>query len=163
MDGFESQEGWMKQENGVWRHKGGGFLTYKPPSSGVFTFAIYLVKGGNFLRGGRVRWVTDYVDAKNYVLSELDDNTLTVRDYINGKASEHGKFKHTADSKDKAWAIQIEISPDSLIQKIQKDQQWITLDTWMNPAHKFADGKFGFLVQGSDEIGVSDFKFTPAR
>jgi len=163
MDGFDSPEGWMKQDNDVWRHKGGGFLTYKLPSHGVFTFAVYLVKGGSLFRGGRVRWVTDYVDSKNYVLSELDDNTLTVRDYINGKASDHGKFKHNVESKDKAWAIQIEISPDSLIQKIQKDQQWITLDTWTKPEHKFSDGKFGFLVQGSDEIGVSDFKFTPAR
>ncbi len=163
MDGFESQQGWMQQDNGVWRHKGGGFLTYKLPSHGTFTFAIYLVKGGGLFRGGRVRWVTDYVDSKNYVLSELDDNTLTVRDFVNGKPTEHGRFKHNVDSKDKAWAIQIEISPDSLIQRIQKDQQWITLDTWTKPEHKFADGKFGFLVQGSDEIGVSDFKFTPAR
>jgi len=163
MDGFESLESWMQQDNGVWRHKGGGFLTYKLPSHGVFTFAIYLVKGGGLFRGGRVRWVTDYVDSKNYVLSELDDSSLTVRDFVNGKPTEHGKFKHPVESKDKAWAIQIEISPDTLIQRIQKDQQWITLDTWTKPEHKFADGKFGFLVQGSDEIGVSDFKFTPAR
>ena len=163
MEGFDGLDSWMKQDNGVWRHKGGGFLTYKLPSQGIFTFAIYLVKGGSLFRGGHVRWVTDYVDSKNYVLSELDDNTLTVRDFVNGKSTEHGKFKHTVDSKDKAWAIQIEISPDALIQRIQKDQQWITLDAWTKPEHKFADGKFGFLVQGSDEIGVSDFKFTPAR
>jgi len=163
MEGFDGLDSWMKQDNGVWRHKGGGFLTYKLPSQGVFTFAIYLVKGGSLFRGGRVRWVTDYVDSKNYVLSELDENSLTVRDFVNGKSTEHGKFKHTVDSKDKAWAVQIEISSDTLIQRIQKDQQWITLDTWTKPEHKFAEGKFGFLVQGGDEIGVSDFKFTPAR
>jgi hypothetical protein len=163
MEGFDGLDSWMKQDNGVWRHKGGGFLTYKLPSQGVFTFAIYLVKGGSLFRGGRVRWLTDYVDSKNYVLSELDENSLTVRDFVNGKSTEHGKFKHTVDSKDKAWAVQIEISSDTLIQRIQKDQQWITLDTWTKPEHKFADGKFGFLVQGGDEIGVSDFKFTPAR
>jgi hypothetical protein len=163
MEGFESQEGWMPQDNGVWRHKGGGFLTYKLPSNGVFTFALYLVKGGSLFRGGRVRWVMDYIDSKNYVSSELDDNNLTIRDVVNGKTTEHGKVKHNVESKDKAWAIQIEISPDHLIQRIQKDQKWITLDTWTSPEHKFADGKFGFWVQGSDEIGVSDFKFTPAR
>ena len=163
MEGFDGLDSWMKQDNGVWRHKGGGFLTYKLPSHGVFTFAIYLVKGGSLFRGGRVRWVTDYVDSKNYVLSELDENSLTVRDFVNGKPTEHGRFKHNVESKDKAWAIQIEISPDTLIQRIQKDQQWITLDTWTKPEHKFTDGKFGFLVQGGDEIGVSDFKFTPAR
>ena len=163
MEGFDTLDGWMKQDNDVWRRKGGGFLTYKLPSHGVFTFAIYLVKGGGLFRGGRVRWVTDYIDSKNYVLSELDDNNLSVKDFVNGKPSDHGKFKHTVDSKDKAWAIQIEITPERLIQRIQKDQQWITLDTWTSPEHKFTDGKFGFDVQGSDEIGVSDFKFTPAR
>ena len=163
MEGFENQEGWMQQDNGVWRHKGGGFLTYKLPSNGVFTFAIYLVKGGNLFRGGRVRWVMDYVDPRNYVYSELDDNNLTVRDVVNGKTTDHSKIKHNVESKDKAWAIQIEISPEHLIQRIQKDQKWITLDTWNSPEHKFSDGKFGFWVQGSDEIGVSDFKFTPAR
>jgi hypothetical protein len=163
MDGFESQEGWMQQDNGVWRHRGGGFLTYKFPSTGVFTFAVYLVRGGNLFRGGRVRWVTDYTDPKNYVMSELDDSTLTIRDVVNGKTSEHAKVRHNVDSKDKAWAIQIEISPEHLIQRIQKNDQWITLDNWTKPDHNFADGKFGFLVQGNDEIGVSDFKFTPAR
>jgi hypothetical protein len=163
MEGFESQDGWMQQDNGVWRHRGGGFLTYRLPSTGVFTFAVYLVKGGSLFRGGRVRWVTDYVDAKNYVVSELDETNLTVRDVVNGKPTERGKFKHTVDSKDKAWAVQIEISPERLIQRIQKNEQWITLDTWTKPEHKFADGKFGFWLQGNDEIGVSDFKFNPAR
>jgi PEGA domain len=162
MDGFESQEGWTKQDNGVWRHRGGGFLTYKLPSTGVFTFAVYLVRGGNLFRGGRVRWVTDYIDPKNYVLSELDDNNLTIKDVVNGKSSDHAKMPHNVDSKD-AWAIQIEISPGRLIQRIQKDKQWVTLDSWTDPAHEFGAGKFGFDVQGNDEIGVSDFKFQPAR
>ena len=163
MDGFENPEGWMQQDNGVWRHRGGGFLTYKPPSAGVYTFAVYLVRGGSVFRGGRVRWVMDYKDPKNYVSSELDENSLTIRDVVNGKSSDHAKLKHNVDSKLKAWAIEIEISPDRLIQRIQKDKEWVTLDSWNNPDHNFADGKFGFLVQGNDEIGVSDFKFSPSR
>jgi hypothetical protein len=164
MDGFESQEGWTKQDNGVWRRQGGGFLPYKSsPSTGTYTFAVYLVRGGNVFRGGRVRWFMDYTDPKNYIVSELDETNLTIRDVVNGKSSEHAKIRHNVDSKLKAWAIEIEISPDSLIQRIQKDQQWVTLDKWTKPDRNFADGKFGFLVQGNDEIGVSDFRFTPAR
>lgn len=163
MDGFESLEGWMKQDNGVWRRRGGGFLTYKMPSAGVYTFAVYLIRGGSLFRGGRVRWVADYTDPKNYVESELDESNLTIKDVVNGKSSDHAKVRHNVESKDKAWAIQIEISPDRLVQRIQKDKEWITLDTWTDPEHKFSAGKFGFLVQGNDEIGVSDFKFTPAQ
>jgi hypothetical protein len=164
MDGFESQEGWTKQDNGIWRRRGGGFVPYKAsPSEGTFTFAVYLVRGGNVFRGGRVRWFMDYTDPKNYIVSELDENNLTIREVVNGKSTEHAKVKHNVESKEKAWAIEIEISPDSLIQRIQKDQQWITLDTWNKSDRNFADGKFGFLVQGNDEIGVSDFKFKPGR
>jgi hypothetical protein len=161
MDGFENQEGWDKQDNGVWRRRGGGFLTYRPPAAGTYTFAVYLIRGGNVFKGGRVRWVTDYKDPKNYVLSELDENNLTIRDVVNGKNSDHAKVKHNVESKDKAWAIEIEISRDHLIQRIQKNREWITLDDWTKPEHDFADGKFGFLVQGNDEIGISDFKFMP--
>jgi hypothetical protein len=164
MDGFESQEGWTKQDNGIWRRRGGGFVPYKAsPATGTFTFAVYLVRGGNVFRGGRVRWFMDYTDPKNYIVSELDENNLTIREVVNGKSTEHARVKHNVESKEKAWAIEIEISPDSLIQRIQKDQQWVTLDTWNKSDRNFADGKFGFLVQGNDEIGVSDFKFKPGR
>jgi PEGA domain-containing protein len=163
MDGFESMDGWTQQDNGVWRRRGGGFLMYKTPSAGVFTFALYLVRGGGLFRGGRVRWVMDYTDARNYVVSELDETNLTIRDVVNGRSSDHAKVKHNVDSKDKAWAIQIDVSVEHLIQRIQKGQEWITLDDWNQPGHNFADGKFGFLVQGNDEIGVADFKFVPAR
>ena len=163
MDGFESLEGWMQQDNGIWRRRGGGFVLFKSPGSGVFTYAVYMIRGGNLFRGGRVRWVSDYKDAKNYIVSELDENNLAIRDVVNGKTSDHAKVKHNVESKDKAWAIQVEIAPDKLIHRIQKDKEWITLDTWNSPEHKFSEGRFGFLVQGNDEIGISDFKFQPAR
>ena len=163
MDGFESLEGWTQQDNGIWRRRGGGFVLYKSPGAGVFTFAVYMIRGGNLFRGGRVRWVADYKDSKNYVVSELDENNLAIKDVVNGKTSDHAKVKHNVESKDKAWAIQIEIAPDKLIHRIQKDKEWITLDTWNSPEHKFSEGRFGFLVQGNDEIGISDFKFQPAR
>lgn len=162
MDGFESLQGWMQQDNGIWRRRGGGFLLYKPPAAGVYTFAVYMIRGGNLFRGGRVRWVADYKDSKNYVVTELDDNNLSIKDVVNGKTSDHAKVKHNVDSKDKAWAVQIEIGSDRLIHRIQKEKEWITLDTWNSPEHKFSEGRFGFWVQGNDEIGVADFKFQPA-
>ncbi len=163
MDGFENLEGWMQQDNGIWRRRGGGFVLYKTPGAGTFTYAVYMIRGGSLFRGGRVRWVTDYKDSKNYIVSELDENNLAIKDVVNGKTSDHAKLKHNVESKDKAWAIQIEIAPDRLIHRIQKDKEWITLDTLNSPEHKFSEGRFGFMVQGNDEIGVSDFKFQPAR
>jgi hypothetical protein len=37
------------------------------------------------------------------------------------------------------------------------------MNSWTDTDRNFTDGKFGFLVQGSDEISVSDFKFTPQQ
>jgi len=32
------------------------------------------------------------------------------------------------------------------------------LDTWKEPGRKFNDGKFAFMIQESDETGLSDFQ-----
>jgi hypothetical protein len=38
---------------------------------------------------------------------------------------------------------------------------WKVLDTFDDAGRDFTQGKFGFLIQGNDEIAVSDFKFLP--
>jgi hypothetical protein len=35
------------------------------------------------------------------------------------------------------------------------------LDTFVEEDRDFTQGKFGFLIQGNDEIAISDFKFMP--
>jgi hypothetical protein len=39
--------------------------------------------------------------------------------------------------------------------------EWKPLDTWAETGRDFTQGKFAFLVQGSDEIGITDFQFKP--
>jgi len=39
--------------------------------------------------------------------------------------------------------------------------QWKVLDTFVEQGRDFTQGKFGFLIQGNDEIAISDFKFLP--
>src|SRR5262249_47651603 len=148
-------------ENGIWRHRGEAFLSYKIPASGVFVFRVHLIRGGNVFRGGRVRWAVDYSDSRNHALFELDENTLAVKDVVNGRTIDRARFNHRVDSPQKTWAIQADVSPERVVHRIQKDGQWITLDTWTQAGRDFSKGKFGFLVQGNDEIGVSGFQFTP--
>jgi len=41
-----------------------------------------------------------------------------------------------------------------------KEQQWVTLDTFAPAGRNLTDGKFGFLLQGGgDEMGLSDLTF----
>jgi hypothetical protein len=55
------------------------------------------------------------------------------------------------------------VSPDRVYHKLMMNGQWFQLDDWKEPGRDFTDGKFAFLIQGDDEIGVSGFKFTAAR
>ena len=162
MEGFEDPTQW-KDENGVFRHRGQGFFPYRVPASGgVLTFNAYLIRGGGLLRGsGRLRWRVDFTDDKNYTLFELDEENLYSRDVVNGKGTDRPKQKHNVPSKDKVWPIKIDVSPDKVVIMIQnKEQQWVTLDTFAPAGRNLTDGKFGFLLQGGgDEMGLSDLTF----
>jgi hypothetical protein len=164
MDSFEDPSQW-KEDNGVFRHKGKGFFAYKVPAKGgVLTTNIYLIRGGGIISGARLRWRVNQTDEKNYTEFNLDDDTLYTRDFVNGKSTDQKK-KHnipSKDKKDKVWAIKIDLSSDKVVTQMQKDQDWITIDTFAPAGRNLLDGKFGFWIQGGgDEMGLSDLTFKP--
>jgi hypothetical protein len=54
------------------------------------------------------------------------------------------------------------VTPDHCVHRLKNPSgQWIVLDSFAEPGRDFTAGKFGFLIQGSDEIAVSDFNFSP--
>ncbi len=158
--GFEDPGAW-KKEGELWTHRGGGFIPYGMGPKGVYTFTVELLKGGNVFRGGRIRWAVQYVDSKNYLLYELDRKNFWANVVESGKKLERAKTQHDLE-KQKAYTIQIEITPEHVVHKIKGvSGDWITLDAFSEPGRNFTGGKFGFLIQGNDEIGVSDFSFQP--
>ncbi len=157
---FEDPRAWTQQDN-VWTHQGGGYVFYKRPANGVFTFTVQLLKGGNLFRGGKIRWVFQYVDAKNYDLFELDKKTLSSKVIVDGKTLDRGKYEHNLSEKDKSYAIQIDSRPEHLVTKVMNGGEWKTVDSWDDAGRDFTIGKFGFLVQGNDQIGLTDFTFMP--
>jgi hypothetical protein len=159
MEQFDSPAAWRLQE-GVWRHRGAAALTYGLRPDGIFTFSIYMLRGGSLLRGGRVKWFLQFTDPKNYVLFELDEETLWSKVVVNGRTLERKKVAHGQDKRMRVWNIQIDVSPARLIHKIQGDEGWIELDNWSEPGRDFTQGKFGILVTGNDEVGLSNFQFT---
>jgi hypothetical protein len=160
MGDFEDPNAWSKQGD-LWSHKGGGVIPYKLPTNGTFTFTVRLLRGGSLFRGGRIRWAVQYTDSKNYDLFELDRKVLSSKVIEGGKTYDRGKFEHGLNDKDMLYTIQIDVSPGQLVHRLQNGENWVVLDTWKEPGRKFNEGKFAFLVQGNDEIGLSDFKFTP--
>jgi hypothetical protein len=160
MADFDDPGAWSKQGD-LWTHKGGGFIPFKPRPNGVITFTVQLLRGGNLFRGGRIRWVLQYVDSKNYDLFELDRKNLWSKVIIDGKTFERGKYEHNLSDKDKFYTLQIESAPERLTHRVMNGGEWKPLDTWAETGRDFTQGKFAFLVQGSDEIGITDFQFKP--
>ena len=157
---FEDPGAWSKQGD-LWTHKGGGFIPFKPAANGTFTFAIRLLRGGSLFRGGRIRWAVQYADARNYDLFEMDRRYLYSKVIINGKVFERGKYEHGLSERDMSYTVQVESAPEKLVHSVKIGDKWLLLDTWQEPGRNFTEGKFAFLVQGNDEIGLSDFRFVP--
>lgn len=160
MDDWENPNLWRKEEDN-YIHRGSAWIPYKLPARGTFTFTVQLQKGGNVFRAGKIRWAVNYTDAKNYALYEIDNKNFWAKVVENGKTFERAKMPHGIDSKDKSFTIRIDVMPDHVTQSIQRAGQWVVLDTWTEAGRNFSDGKFGFLVQGDDQIAISDFRFQP--
>ena len=160
MADWEDPSAW-KEDGGVWLHKGAGFVPYKLPPKGVFAFTVQLVKGGGFLRSGHIRWAVNYMDPKNYALYEMDSKNFWARVVTNGKALERTHTQLKDLEKQKSFTIQIDITPEHVVHKMFVGGDWINLDSWAETGRNFSEGKFGFLLQGNEEISLSDFKFTP--
>ena len=77
-----------------------------------------------------------------------------------GKRVERVKAPHKLGNQT-AFTFQIEVAPDRLVQKVRAGNEWKVLDTFIEPGRDFTAGKFGFLIQGNDEIAITDFKFQP--
>ncbi|MEO8096585.1 MAG: PEGA domain-containing protein [Acidobacteriota bacterium] len=157
---FDNPGAW-RQEDGIWRHRGAAALTYKISPNGIFTFSIYMLKAGSLLGGGRVRWFVNYLDERNYGLFELDAESFYGRTVVNGKTTNRVQIKHKQNKDMRVWNIQLDVDSKRAIHRIQDEtDQWMYLDTWSDPARDLTQGKFGILVTGNDEVGVSNFTYT---
>jgi hypothetical protein len=163
LSNFDTPSAWSVGSDGVWKHRGQAALTYSIAPNGIFTFSIYMLRSGGILRGGRVRWAMNYVDARNYTLYELDEEHFWAKVVENGKTLERKKVSHKLDKSMRVWNIQIDASASRLVHKVQGDNGWLTLDTWSEPGRDFTQGKFAVLVNGNDEVGLSNFQFTGRR
>jgi hypothetical protein len=136
--------------------KGGGFLIYHNTAGpGRYTFSLQLRKGGGFLKGKRLRWFLAYQDTKNYVLFEVDGKRFTVREVSDGRSEELLKnpFDH-----DPEQYVQIDmgVKPSAVSVRLKpQDGSWQDMGTVTATGEDFTKGKFGILISGNDEVGVS--------
>jgi hypothetical protein len=145
---WKSSEGWLV-------HTGGNFVPFSAqPSTGTFQFSVSLRKGG--LINKNIKWRAAFMDDRNYVQYQLDKKGLESRVVTNGRSVNRPKAESEGQD---PFTLQIQITEDSIITRIRRGEQWITLDTLMKTGA--GNGKFGFFIPGNDEIAIAGFSFSP--
>jgi hypothetical protein len=142
-------------------HKGGGFLLlHTPKGPGRYTFTLQLRKGGGFLKTKRLQWFVAFQDTKNYVLFQVDGKHFTVRRVENGKSNELQKLPFDPDPED-SIGVQISLKPNSVDTRLKSlNGSWQDMGPVTSPGSDFTQGKFGLLISGNDEVGVSTIHFS---
>jgi hypothetical protein len=154
MSDWEDPAGWSLANNWYTR-KGGNFVGYKPAqTTGTFVFTIELRKGK------KLQWVAARTDDFNYLLFQMDKKFFYRVQVVNGKETQLKKVPHTLE-KLPAYTIQIEVANGSIVHKYWDGSKFSVLDDWQETGRPFQNGKFGFLLPGTDAIGLSNFSFAP--
>jgi hypothetical protein len=125
-----------------------------PQTAGVVSFTVRPVKGK------RVRWMVNYKDARNYAFFELEKNKITRREVVNGRDRKLGDNKFPDQE---AIQVQIDVRNGALIHRVNVGGNWTVVDNWVDGARNFGEGRFGFVVEGKDEIALSNFTFVPSK
>jgi hypothetical protein len=154
MSDWEDPGGWSLSDNWYAR-KGGNFVGYKPAQTGgTFVFTIELRKGK------KLQWEAAHTDDANYLLFQMDKKFFYRAQVVNGKETQLKKIPHSLE-KQPAYTIQIEVAGGSIVHKYWDGSKWLLLDDWQEPGRAFQNGKFGFLLPGTDTIALSNFSFAP--
>jgi len=103
----------------------------------------------------------------------MDNKYFYRTEMIGGKKHDLPKIAHNMGEKHPSVSMRIEVSANSLVHRydLKDDASWQVLDTEdkrngpslnQGKPRSFADGKFGFLLQGNDDtVEISSFQFTP--
>ncbi len=143
--------GAWKQEGDSFIRKGGDFVLYGVvPASGTFVFSAMPAKGR------LLQWVINYIDPKNYVLFQMDDNNFYRTVIRNGQKTDQIIVPDKADKKS-FRTLHIRVSATEVVHQIKHGYSWKVLDQWAPPGANLTQGRFGFYIPGNDEVALSGF------
>ena len=147
--------------DGWYTRRGGAAVLYdrRSPASDV-TFTARRDRGGFFTGGPRLKWLVGYVDVRNHLRVELDDDNLYVVDTTGGKRTQR-QIRHNIPRSDQLH-LSVQVSGPRLVQyfNIPGGRGWQLLDDWTRPTP--IDGSFGFFLAGDEELQVTNFRYTPS-
>jgi hypothetical protein len=157
----EKAGGWA-HENGVLVRTGGNNIVLPiAPAAGTYTFLATMPKGK------RLEWLVNYVDAKNYVIYELNDDHLERAEYIDGKKLNTAKPRLRVKL-DQWIQVTVEVTDTAIVTSVQQEanrfpaiERLARDGPSLVPTTSFLRGRFGFRVPGKDRLAVNSFTFTP--
>lgn len=163
MDGFEHPQNWT-QEGEWFVRRGGNLVLHKPaPKGGTFSFNIMLAEGGGWFRGKRLEWVVDFRDERNHLLFQLDKDSFRRTVHVGGRKTETRRQHGLPVPEQITATVEIEVTPTSVIHRFRRGDDWVVVDSLSVPGQNFTLGQFGLMIQGRDEVRLSDFSFRPAK
>jgi len=156
MDAKDWSKPWTKA-GGWFARTGGDFVLYNPmPAIGVFHFTAQPKK--SFLGGGKIRWVVNYLDDRNYILFELDKNYNRVV-FRDGKRTGRGE-KKKVDVPADYYNLELSVTAKRIVVKLSLgDKSSVILDEWEQPDADFTKGHFGFYLPGETQMLLANFSF----
>lgn len=140
--------------------KGGGFVAYHVPKvTGHYTFAVQGHIGG-FFKHSKLQWYAGYQDSGNYILFTVDGKHAIIHDVRDGKSIEVARMPFDADSNE--WVqVDLSVRPNLIDVRIKKPESgWNDFGSVVSSGRDFTQEKVGFYIPGTDEIAVSNFKFS---
>ncbi|HEY1239888.1 MAG TPA: protein kinase [Bryobacteraceae bacterium] len=140
---------------GVWTAKtgysekdGGGFLAFpKPLGIGYVQFTI------RWDPKTRAQWLLQYVNERNYVQCEIDDDGFQAVRISDGKAQPLAPKKPVA--KNTWYTVRIETRADGVKMSLQNGAAWDVLADL--PGAGFGENKFGFNIPAGQRLFISSF------
>jgi hypothetical protein len=159
VEGFTGS-GWTRKE-GWFMRRGGGIQLYdRTAPSSTITFTVRRNRGRFFSSGERLRWLVGYVDPRNHLRFELDNDRLYRTEVIGGQPRTT-EVRHRIPDTDQVH-LSVQVLGNNVVHRFsvpQQPNQWHMLDTLARSTP--TEGQFGFDLRGNDELQMSNFVFKP--
>ena len=146
---------WSAGNRYATRKVSGVVLFPKLVGLGSIQFAIHWDGG----KGGG-QWVLNYLNGRSYLSCELDDQGFQVVRISEGKHEILTKKKPVP--KAEWYTIRIELEPDRIVHRLQKDGGAFELLDSL-PVASSVDGKFGFNISNKQQLSLANFSAFSAR
>ncbi len=150
-----SWAGWTKEGDEYVRKGGNRVVLCSGPFTGTIAFTAHLRKAGGVFRGGKLRWFIE--DSAGSTQFEADKKRFQAKGPAGSRSEEHARERAGED--ERTYTFEIDILPDRIVHRMKAGNAWVTVDDFT--AKWGATGKFGLVIPGSDEIGISGLRLTP--